>query len=358
MNVSVRISAAHHGPRREQTVELLFPAADHREPIAGCKRGTRKAKNLVYFLPVVRFALALCLLCSTALGGPALAGLFSGGELGLLDFSTTDGKVVAKFRKGGSCNFRADTQVLTGVFEGNVFVGTVLVCQQGPKCEPEHTYPFLGVWHESTLSGDVKLDSTCQSPGLADKRLNIVIATAEEKLSLRPETNSAALIANSKPISKREQQEMVEKALVLAQKKMKEGDFRAAAQAFERGISYSDENWAAHAGLGVAELNLKNTEKAVTSLQRALQLTKGAKISERDLGDLHYNLACALSRSGQKREALQNLSKAVKMLPAESMVDQLDQDRDLDSLRGDQEFRRMLADARIARERSNRKRTP
>ncbi len=358
MNVSVRMSAAHHGPRREQTVETIFLTADHKDLIAGCKRGSRNTKNLVKLGPVARFALALCLVCSPALGAPALAGIFSGGDLGLLDFSTADGKVVAKFKKGGACGFRPDMQVMSGVFEGNVFVGSVLVCQQGPSCDPEHSYPFLGVWHESTLSGEVKLDSSCRSPGLNDKRLNIAIATAEEKLLLRPETNSAALIAATKPLTKREQQEQIEKALIFAQKKMKEGDYRVAQQSFEKAINYQEENWAAHAGLGVAELALKNTDKAIANLQRALQLTKGSRISEADLGDIHYNLACALSRGGQKREALASLAKAVKALPAGSMVDQLDADHDLDSLRAEQDFKKMLGDARIARERANRKRTP
>lgn len=305
---------------------------------------------------MARFTLALCLASATAVAAPALAGLYNGGELGLLDVSTTEGKVVAKFKKGGACNFRPDVQVLSGVFEGNVFVGTILVCQQGPSCDAERTYPFMGVWHESTLSGDVKLESTCKSPGLNERHLKLAVATNEDKLILRQETSSASTVAIAKPMSKREQQELTDKALVLAQKKMKEGDYRAAAQSFERGISYQEENWAAHAGLGVAELGLKNTDKAISELQRAMQLTRSAKISEIDLGDLHYNLACALSRGGQKKEALQSLVKAIKLLPVGSMVDQLDQDHDLDPLRSDQEFRRMLADARIARERQNRKR--
>lgn len=284
-------------------------------------------------------------------------GPFSAGDLGLLDFSTSsEGRIVGKFKKGGACNFRPDREVISGVFEGNVFVGTVMVCQEGPSCEPEHSYPFLGVWHELSLSGDVKLGSSCRSPGLDLKRLNITAATAEEKLQLRPETNSAAVI--TKPMNRRELQEAIEKSLLLAQKKLKEGDYHAAAQSFERGISYSEENWAAHAGLGVAQMGLKNTDKAIDEFQRALQLTRGIKIPDAQIGDLHYNLACALSRAGKNREALTALSKAVKLLAPGSLVDQLDQDHDLDPLRTEPDFRRMLGDARIARERLNRKRTP
>ncbi len=309
---------------------------------------------------MARFGLALSLLFwSSAWGAPAFTGLWSAGDLGLLEFSQAgEGKLVAKFKRGGQCNFKPDIQIISGTFEGNVFVGTVLVCQVGPSCQPETTYPFLAVWHESSLSGDVKLDSSCRSPGLDLKRLNIAVATTEEKLSLRQDTGSAAQIAASKPISKREQQDLAEKSLLLAQRKMKEGDFRAASQAFERGISYAEENWAAHAGLGVAELNLKNTEKALSSLQRALQLTKGARVNDSELGDLHYNLACAQSRSGMKNEALLSLKKAIKLLPQGTMAEQLDKDRDLDPLRNETDFRRLLADARIARERLNRKRSP
>ena len=87
-------------------------------------------------------------------------------------------------------------------------------------------------------------------------------------------------------------------------------------------------------------------------------MTRGARISESDLGEVHYNLACAYSRAGKTRDAVGSLSRAIKLLPAGSMVDQLDGDRDLDPLRNDADFRRMLADARIARERLNRKRAP
>ncbi len=309
---------------------------------------------------MARFALALSLVFwSTAQGAPAFTGLWSAGDLGLLEFSAIgDGKLVGKFKRGGRCNFRPEIQLVSGVFEGNVFIGSLLVCQLGPSCQPEAMYPFMAVWHENSLSGEVKLDSSCSSPALNLKRLTLTVATADEKLQVQNERGSAAQGAIAKPISKREQQDAAEKSLLLAQKKMKEGDYRAAAQAFERGISYAEENWAAHLGLGVAELNLQNTEKALGSLQRALQLTKGSRVNDFELGDLHYNLACAQSRSGLLRDALQSLTKAMKLLPQGTMAEQLDKDRDLDPLRTEAEFRRLIADARIARERLNRKRSP
>lgn len=310
------------------------------------------------FRGVARLGLALgMLVCSVAWAAPALTGLWSAGELGVLEFSAAgDGKLVAKFKRGGQCNFKSDVQIISGTFEGNVFVGTVLICQVGPSCQPEASFPFLAVWHENALSGDVKLDSSCRSPGLDNKRLNIVVASAEEKLEVRKDTGgSAAQIASQKPISKREQQDQAEKALLFAQRKMKEGDFRAAAQSFERGISYAEENWVGHYGLGVAELNLKNTDKALQSLQRALQLTKGSRVNDSELGEIHYNLACAYSRLGQRKEALASLTKAIKMLPPGTMVEQLDSDPDLNPLRAESEFRRLLADARIASARAKRK---
>ncbi len=308
---------------------------------------------------MARLALAFTLLFwTTAQGAPALSGLWSAGDLGVLEFSPTgDGKLVGKFKRGGKCNFRPDVQIISGNFEGNVFVGSVLLCQMGPSCTPEATYPFLAVWHESSLSGDVKLDSACNSPGLDLKRLTVVVASVEEKIAMKAETGSAAQLAASKPISKREQQDQAEKALTLAHRKLKEGDYKAASQGFERGISYSEENWAAHAGLGLSELKLKNTDKALSSLQRALQLTKNARVNDADLGEILYNLSCAQALSaGLKKEALASLLRALKLLPQGTMATVLDSDRDLDSLRAEPEFRRMLADARIARERLNRKR--
>lgn len=310
------------------------------------------------FRGVARLGLALgWLICSAAWGAPALSGLWNAGELGLVEFSSVgEGKLVAKFRRGGQCNFKPDVQVLTGAFEGNVFVGTVLICQVGTSCQPETTFPFLGVWHENSLSGDVKLDSSCRSPGLDNRRLTLVVATAEEKLEVKKDSGgSAAQIASQKPISKREQQDLAEKALLLGHKKMKEGDFRAAAQSFERGISYAEENWGGHFGLGVAELNLKNTDKALASLQRALQLTRNARVNDAELGEIHYNLACAYSRLGQRKEALAALTKAIKMLPAGTMIEQLDGDPDLNPLRAESEFKRLVVDARVASAKAKRK---
>ena len=306
---------------------------------------------------MARFALALVLLFwSTAWGAPSFTGLWNAGDLGLLEFSAAvEGKLVAKFKRGGQCNFRPDTQIVTGAFEGNVFIGSVLVCQVGPSCQPEATYPFMAVWHENSLTGDVKLVSSCRSPGLDQKRITIAVATAEDRLQVRQETGSAALIAASKPISKREQQDQAEKTLMAAARKLKEKDFKTASQLFERGIGYNDDNWAAHLGLGVAELNMQIFEKALASMQRALQLTKGARVNDSELGDLHYNLACAQSRSGMKREAMQSLVKAVKLKPQGTIADDLDSDHDLDALRTESDFRRLLADARVARERLNRK---
>src|SRR5438270_7868006 len=116
---------------------------------------------------------------------PTLTGLYRAGELGIIDMQALEGgRMVGRYKGAGSCRFKPEIQVMSGVFEGDVFLGTVFVCQEGPSCEHEKTFPFLAVLHDGALAGDVKLDVGCSSPGLEGKRLNVGVATGEDRLLL------------------------------------------------------------------------------------------------------------------------------------------------------------------------------
>lgn len=80
------------------------------------------------------------------------------------------------------------------------------------------------------------------------------------------------------------------------------------------------------------------------NLQRAIRYyRKSLALSPRDSG-LHYNLACALARSGATRSALDELERAV--VTGYFDVDYMEMDGELASLRGDERFVRLIATMR------------
>lgn len=284
-----------------------------------------------------------------ALAAPSLSGLFSAGDLGVIEFSRqSDGTLVAKYKAAGLCkDFTPDLQVLTGTFEGNVFVGRVTLCQDGPSCPEQKSYPFLGIFSDGELNGEVKLDVGCSSPVLAGKRLLIGPATAEDRLAVQKDGNSASLIAN-KSFSKKKAEEEAEKLVAQGEKKL-QSDYRGAAKAFELAISYREDYWKAYEGLGVAELKLGNPPKARENLERAIELSRRARVESSRVADIHYNLACVHTRAGSPKEAVESLRQAIKLGDPQMFVQQIEQDSDLDALRQDADYRRLMSEARLKR---------
>jgi len=293
--------------------------------------------------------LMLCavLHASVARAGPlTLAGPYKVGDLGVLDVSTQDGKVRGRYRSGGSCDFPQDVLVLQGEFEGNVFVGTVLLCQEGPACEPERTYPFLGVWYDGALAGEVKLAPGCHSKVLEGRQLRLAALSAEERSALGNGNPTTAAQIAARNQNKQQLQESAAKALQSASLKLQQGDYRAAAQLFERGVSYDEENWMAHMGLGMAELKLNNADKAMGSLESALKLGKMQKAPDHLFWQAYFNLACAQARKGQRKDAIISLRLALKLAGPGTIADDLESEPDFAPLKQDSEFKRLVADAR------------
>lgn len=278
---------------------------------------------------------------------PNLTGYFRAGELGVVDVSTNDGRLVARYKGIGKCGFKPDMQILSGNFEGDVFLGTVFVCQEGPSCEKEKTFPFFAVYHEGALAGDVKLDVGCASPGLEGKRLNIAVATAEDRLLLTHDGDSASSIAG-KNSNKKDLERLAKENATQGLIKMKEQNFTAARNAFERAISYDDSDWKTWSYLGQAELQLGNAAKGLESIQKAIVVAQKARVqlTGTEMGDLFYNQACAQSRNGKKREALNSLKSALRVGNAAELIENAQQDGDLAALRDEPEFKKVLADAR------------
>ena len=68
--------------------------------------------------------------------------------------------------------------------------------------------------------------------------------------------------------------------------RLKQGDHRGARDAFEEAIKYYDADPAAHVGLGIACVHLKDDRAAERELQRALELNPREKTAYQVLGDI------------------------------------------------------------------------
>ncbi len=285
--------------------------------------------------PLARTAvLALVALASTpALAEPELSGAWRS-ELGVLRLDSTEGRLTGHYEEGGACGFLPERRVLEGNFEGDVLVGTVILCQSGTACG-EKVYPILGFYNPAarSLSAHVRLDPGCSSPALRDGLLSFqAVETAEAP----KHTSSAAQLARMKT-SRRDAEGQARKAFALARRMLERGDFKGARAQLEMGLSYDDDNWAAYIQLGVAQMHLDNPRGAVEAYQRAIALNGKDPIA-------YFNLACAFSRLNDRGRAMEFLRLAIRHGFAEASA--MSTDKDLTRMfHDDPEFKQLLSRA-------------
>jgi hypothetical protein len=274
------------------------------------------------------------LISTVGLAAPRFKGFYKGG-LGTVEMSQRADRVVGYSAAGGACGFLPKRRILDAQLEGNTLVGSVLVCQTGPAC-PEKTYPFLGFVDvgDGTVTGEVKLDPGCQSPALNGTHL--LLEPAEGlRLKVKPNPRKAASMSRD--------------ALSKAQRLLDAGDYAGAAQAFEMGLSYQDQNWPAYLGLGVAELRRGNVPRALDAMERSKEI---AVAQGQDHSDIHYNLACALTRNGEARAALESLKRAVKL--GFSLPETMSSEQDLRPLHEEPEFEELVKKSAAQKEKQDR----
>ncbi len=269
----------------------------------------------------------IVLLGSTAWAAPNhWTGSYRGAELGAIELRTEGARVSGKYKGGGACPFEVDQQVLSGQLEGNVLVGSLLVCQQGAACG-QKVYPVLAFYSDGKLWADVKLDAGCSSPALRDGRL---------QLTASPDDRTARKKPNTKRVM-----DLHKRALLEGKRLFEAGDYAGAAQQFEIGITFNEENWAAYLVLGIAEFKRGNVIKAIGAYERARELARDAGLNE---PDIYYNLACAYSRLGDRQAAINNLKQAIKN--GFGSAELMNSDEDLNALfKDDPEFRRLVQQA-------------
>jgi hypothetical protein len=278
--------------------------------------------------------------------GPALSGLYRVGGVGIVDVSLVDGQVVGRLKASEECReIPPESTVLTGSFEGTLFVGSVTVCQSGASCVPQKSYPFLGFWIDDGLVGSVKLDSGCASAAIDSGAIHITSATAEDRQALLGGKEGSAVDVAAKDAGAR----ALERAIAEGSALVKQGRY-AEALALLRAAQVADPDNAMLLNLtGVAYAGAKQSKLAVEQLRRAAALAKSQKLAPRLVGEIHFNLACALAQERRSKEAVEALSAGFDYAGESGFtLDDLMTNRDLDPIRRDKEFQSLTARLRLA----------
>jgi Flp pilus assembly protein TadD len=114
-----------------------------------------------------------------------------------------------------------------------------------------------------------------------------------------------------------------------------EGRAKHAAAAFQRGLDKDPTHVLSRVELAYAQLQMGENDNALRNLQEAVSTGRAD-------AQAHYNLACLLARKGDKESALRELETAIRKGYANRTL--LESDPDLDAIRNDPRFRKILAD--------------
>jgi tetratricopeptide (TPR) repeat protein len=278
--------------------------------------------------------------------GPALSGLYRLGGVGIVDVSLMDGRVVGRLKASEECREIApESTVLTGSFEGTLFVGSVTVCQSGASCVPQKSYPFLGFWIDDGLVGSVKLDSGCSSAAIDSGAIHITSATAEDRQALLGGKAGSAVEVAARDAGSRSLERTVSDGTAL----VKEGKYAEALVILHAVQGADPDNVSLLYVTGVAHAGLKQSKQAVELLRRAASLAKSQKRAPRLVGEIHFNLACALAQEKRNKEAVEALSAGFDYAGESGFtLDDLLKNPDLAPLRRDKDFQSLTARMRLA----------
>ncbi|HET9451754.1 MAG TPA: hypothetical protein VFO83_12755, partial [Aggregicoccus sp.] len=214
-------------------------------------------------------------------------------------------------------------RILEGRVQGNVLVGSVLLCQTGAACASERSYPLLAFYNPATrtLSARVRLEAGCRSEALGEGGALVLVAAAEGGAAGEAPTGTT-------------NPEAAAQAFRLGQQLLEARDYAGAAQQFQVGISYDEGNWAAYQGLGVAEFFRGRVPAALAAYERSAELNPQEPTT-------FFNLACAHARLKDRGSALRELHRAVAL--GFALPEDMRQDADLNRLLGaEPEFKALV----------------
>lgn len=277
--------------------------------------------------PTTTLALAavVCLASGFAWAGPAVDGTYQGDVFGPVELRTDGEHVVGTAPAGGPCKRSAAQQVLTGDFQGNVFVGSLTVCQSGEACETSGTFPVMLVYNfeERALAGRVKLDGGCGSDALGPNGLLVLRAPEqavppsapapapgpEAERQAQVPVQIAALPSGSaaQVAAKRSEAVDVPAALRLGHQALSALNALGATQQFELVLGQDRKNASALTGMGVVNF-LRNQQ--VEAL-RFLELARAVG-NQQARAEASFWMACVRRADRQSKPAQEALRRAVK----------------------------------------------
>ncbi|MFE8597467.1 tetratricopeptide repeat protein [Archangium violaceum] len=245
-------------------------------------------------------------------------GSYQADVLGRVEWSVANERLVAHSVDGGPCRFKPQSPVLEGQLLGSVLVGQLTLCLEGPSCPALGTVPVLAVYstEDRSLTAYVRPQAGCQAPGLGKGGL-LVLQPAEAVSTQALVRGGVARLRTEKRNT-----EAAKEALERGNQLLGRKDWSGSAAEFERSITLDDRNWVAFFGLGTAWLMRGQAQDSIDALNRARLLNQRES-------SIHYNLACAYSRLGDKKQALASLGQAVKLGFA---ITEGSQDAELDRL--------------------------
>ncbi len=136
-------------------------------------------------------------------------------------------------------------------------------------------------------------------------------------------------------IEKMQVHELIDRALYASLRKRWDEALEFARAALEK----EPENYLAHKRLGIALWYLERQEEAITSLNRSVELNP-------EFASAYYNLACFYAQSGEKKDMLENLSKAIELDRYTDYREMADEDGDFDPFRDDEDFTALVESER------------
>jgi hypothetical protein len=235
-------------------------------------------------------------------------GSYQAETLGRLELKTEQERLVAYAVDGGPCGFEPKLEVLKGELQGNVLVGRLTVCLKGTSCPLSDTLPILALYspEDQSLTAYVRPREGCQAPLLDKDGLLVLQPVSPLASPASPQVVPRSSIPVAHLHTEKRDAEAAKAALDRGNRLLAAENWSGSASEFEQSITHDDRNWVAFFGLGTALLMRGQMEDAIDALNRARTLN----VKE---PSIFYNLACAYSRLGDKKQALGFLTQAVKL---------------------------------------------
>ncbi|GMU07802.1 hypothetical protein ASNO1_40550 [Corallococcus caeni] len=276
-------------------------------------------------LPTSTLALAAvaCLASGFAWAGPQLNSTYQGDAFGPIELRSDGDHLVGTAPAGGPCQRPVAEQILTGDFQGNVFLGEITLCQTGDTCTPSRSFPLMLVYNveERALAGVVKLEGGCESPALPKSGM-LVLRAPDQGAALTPVTAQAteqrqAQAPSSPPpsggaaqVAAQRRLEPVDVAATLrqGQAQLLAQNPIAASQQFQLVLAQEKEKnnaWAL-TGMGVSHFLRHQQQEALKYLEQARGVGPGPARAE-----AWFWMACVKRAAQESRVAQEALRRAL-----------------------------------------------